>query len=89
MFDKLLNMVQTYYHSYFRMLLRNGYSKNSHGKIIYNEKFDRRELFNWINSNTPKLQDDFLFNINKMLLDTKWINRFSKMLALSQTRLFY
>lgn len=59
MFDKLLNMVQTYYHSYFRMLLRNGYSKNSHGKIIYNEKFDRRELFNWINSNTPKLQDDF------------------------------
>ena len=59
MFDKLLNMVQTYYHSYFKMLLRNGYSKNSHGKIIYNEKFDRRELFNWINSNTPKLQDDF------------------------------
>ena len=59
MFDKLLNMVQTYYHSYFKMLLKNGYSKNSHGKIIYNEKLDRRELFNWIKSNTPKLQDDF------------------------------
>ena len=48
MFDKLLDMVQSYPHSYHRMLCKTGYSKNSHGKTIYNPIYDRRDIFNWI-----------------------------------------
>ena len=59
MFDKLLDMVQSYPHSYHRMLCKTGYSKNSHGKTIYNPIYDRRDIFNWITEHTPKLNNPF------------------------------
>lgn len=64
LFMQLVQLVQDYPFSYFRILRKDGHY-TSHGKLKYKKELDHSELMKWIDDNLPLLQEPCYNNATK------------------------